>query len=78
MKKNLQFIGLTLVFVVLVFSMFGLIVFGNSLAGSGQRVYNCSVAEFSPDFTTAMREECRKLRKQQNEENPIRKSGTQV
>jgi hypothetical protein len=65
MKETLQFIGLTLLVVLIACLMFGLIVFGNSIAGSGQRVYNCSVAEFSPDFTTKMREECRKLRQEQ-------------
>ena len=27
--------------------------------------YNCSIAEISPDFTPAMRETCRKLRREQ-------------
>jgi hypothetical protein len=27
--------------------------------------YNCSVAEISPDFTTAMKDTCRKLRREQ-------------
>lgn len=27
-----------------------------------QTMYNCSIAEISPDFTPAMKEECRKLR----------------
>ena len=27
--------------------------------------YNCSIAEISPDYTTAMKEECRRLRSQQ-------------
>lgn len=31
--------------------------------GTGPKIYNCSIAEISPDFTPAMREECRKLRK---------------
>jgi hypothetical protein len=65
MKETLQFIGLTLLVVLIACLMFGLIVFGNSIAGSGQRVYNCSIAEFSPDFTPRMREECRKLRQEQ-------------
>jgi hypothetical protein len=46
-------------------AMIGLIVFGNSVAGSGQRIYNCSIAEISPDFTPKMREECRKLQREQ-------------
>lgn len=27
--------------------------------------YNCSIAEISPDYTPAMKEECRRLRNQQ-------------
>lgn len=35
----------------------------NSSLGRGPAMYNCSIAEISPDYTTAMKEECRKLRK---------------
>jgi hypothetical protein len=28
----------------------------------GYRVYDCSLAEFHPDYPTAVREECRRLR----------------
>lgn len=36
----------------------------NSLGlGQGQITVNCSIAEISPDFTPAMREECRKLKR---------------
>jgi hypothetical protein len=45
-------------------AMIGLIVLGNRVAETGTRMYNCSIAEISPDFTTAMREECRKLRRE--------------
>ena len=65
MKETLQIIGFSSLGVVIACLMFGLIVFGNSVAGSGQRIYNCSIAEISPDFTPKMREECRKLRKEQ-------------
>jgi hypothetical protein len=45
-------------------SMVALIVFGNQLVDKNTpRLYNCSIAEISPDFTHAMREECRKQRK---------------
>jgi hypothetical protein len=30
-----------------------------------EAVYDCRLAEISPDYTPAMREECRKLRSQQ-------------
>jgi hypothetical protein len=49
---------------LLVILMIGLIILGNTVAGTGQRMYNCSIAEISPDFTPKMREECRKLRKE--------------
>ena len=78
MKETLKVIGLSMIVTGLVLAMFGLIVFGNQLAAGTGKVYNCSVSEFSPDFTTAMREECRKLKKEQYEKDPVRKSGTQV
>jgi hypothetical protein len=60
----LKIIGFYLGAVLLVLSMVGLIVFGNRLVDpTAPRMYNCSVAEISPDFTNAMREECRKQRK---------------
>jgi hypothetical protein len=62
MKETLQIIGFSLIGVALTCLMFGVIVFGNSIAGTGQQMYNCSIAEISPDFTSKMREECRKLR----------------
>jgi hypothetical protein len=65
MKETLQIIGLSSLGLVIACLMFGLIVFGNSVAGSGQRIYNCSIAEISPDFAPKMREECRKLRRKQ-------------
>jgi hypothetical protein len=46
-------------------AMIGLIILGNRLAETGTRMYNCSIAEISPDFSPAMREECRKLRREQ-------------
>ena len=47
-------------FVCLLLAMIGLIVLGNQLPG--QRVYDCSMAEFHPDFPPQVKEECRKLR----------------
>jgi hypothetical protein len=67
MKNTLQIIGLSLLGVVIACLMFGLIVLGNAIAGSGQRMYNCSIAEISPDFTPRMREECRRLRREYND-----------
>ena len=39
-------------------TMFGLIVFGNSLPQ--QRVYDCGMAEWHPDIPPKVKEECRK------------------
>ena len=36
----------------------------NSSMGHGTAMYNCSIAEISPDYTPAMKEECRKLKRQ--------------
>jgi hypothetical protein len=63
-RESLQIIGISLLALIVFCVMFGLIVFGNSIASTGQRVYNCSIAEISPDFTPRMREECRRLRKE--------------
>ena len=67
MRATLQIIGLSLLGLVVVCLMFVLVVFGNSIAGSGQRMYNCTIAEISPDFTPRMREECRQLRREYND-----------
>lgn len=58
--KLFKIIGLAFMFVCLLLAMIGLIVLGNQLPG--QRVYDCSMAEFHPDFPPQVKEECRKLR----------------
>ena len=60
MKQTLQVIGLSFIVVGLALAMVGLIVFGNSLPR--EQVYDCSLAEFHPDYPPQVREECRKLR----------------
>jgi hypothetical protein len=62
MKEILRSFALGLLFFIILCMMLGLVILGNTIAGAGHRVYNCSVAEISPDFTPKMREECRKLR----------------
>jgi hypothetical protein len=44
--------------------MFGLIYGIHVMMPNDQVVVNCSIAEISPDFTTEMREACRKARMQ--------------
>jgi hypothetical protein len=67
MRTTLQIIGLSLLGLVVACLMFGLVVFGNSITGSGQRMYNCTIAEISPDFTPKMREECRRIKREYND-----------
>ena len=61
MKNILQTIGMSMIVIGLALSMFGLIIFGNQLAGPHTRVYNCSIAEISPDIPLEVKQECRKL-----------------
>jgi hypothetical protein len=49
---------------VLFAAMFGLMYGIHVSMGTGPKMYNCAIAEISPDYTTAMREECRRLRKE--------------
>jgi hypothetical protein len=60
MKQTLQVIGLSFMVVGIALAMVGLIVIGNTLPS--QRTYDCSMAEFHPDYPLQVREECRKLR----------------
>jgi hypothetical protein len=65
MKVNIL---VSLALLVLMSAMFGLVYLGNSIAnelGVQLTTYDCSIAEISPDYTTAMKEECRRLRMQQ-------------
>jgi hypothetical protein len=39
-----------------------LLYFINTRLGDAKPMYNCSIAEISPDFTPAMKEECRKIK----------------
>ena len=60
MKQTLQMIGLYMIVVGIALAMLGLIVFGNSLPQ--QRVYDCGMAEWHPDYPPKVKEECRRLR----------------
>jgi hypothetical protein len=58
--KLLKVIGLAFVFIGLVLAMVGLIVVGNYLPR--QKVYDCSLAEFHPDYPIQVKEECRRMK----------------
>jgi hypothetical protein len=47
-------------------ALFGLLYGVHSLTKGSVRVYDCSISEISPDFTAAMRKECRQLRATKN------------
>ena len=49
--------------IVLGGAMLGLMYGIHTYLGAGPTIYNCSIAEISPDYTPAMKEECRRLRK---------------
>jgi hypothetical protein len=48
--------------IVLGVALFSLLYGIHTSLGKGPVMYNCSIAEISPDFTPAMKDECRKLR----------------
>lgn len=50
--------------IILAVAMFALLYGVSTQMGTGQTMINCSIAEISPDFTTAMKNECRKLKRQ--------------
>jgi hypothetical protein len=77
MRETLKTISISLIVVALALTMFGLIVFGNRLAETGNRVYNCEmlIGGWHPDFPRQVINECRKP---QNEKDLLRKSGPQV
>ena len=52
------------VIIVLGIMLFSLL-YGISTVLPQKAVYDCSIAEISPDYTPAMKQECRKLRSQQ-------------
>lgn len=60
-ERVLIFLALALSMVILITSDFG-----NS---SKVMVYDCGVAEWHPDIPRAVREECRRLRKDTNEDS---------
>jgi hypothetical protein len=51
------------ILILLGLAMFTLL-YGVNQLGNGQIIYNCSIAEISPDFTPAMKAECRKQLKE--------------
>lgn len=66
MKKFIQVCGYVTAGAVAVSVALALIIGGNYLAqklfpGPGVKVYDCSIAEISPDYPTAVKEGCRNI-----------------
>ena len=53
---------ITLALVLLGSMLFGLLYSINTLLGPTTVAYNCSIAEFSPDYPVAVKEACRNQR----------------
>ncbi len=47
-------------------ALFGLLYGVHSLTKGSVRVYDCTIAEISPDFSPEMREKCRQVRATKN------------
>lgn len=63
-KVTLQSIGM-IIAVVFTLLLVGLIMDVAGALNNRTKMINCSIAEFSPDFTTEMKEACRKARMEQ-------------
>ena len=60
MIKILKIIGLIFAFIVLCLVMIGIVFFNSDLPN--RQYYDCSIAEFHPDYPIQVKEECRRLR----------------
>lgn len=56
-------IGIALGGALVLAFMFALIIFGNHIMPR-ERIYDCSLAEISPDYPVEVKNECRKIRSQ--------------
>lgn len=65
MKKLLNFIKDNALSIILMMVLVGIATFGIMHAERG-KVYDCSLAEFHPDFPVAVREECRRIKREAN------------
>lgn len=60
MIKLLKIIGIAFIALGLFLAMVGIIVFNSDMPN--RQYYDCSIAEFHPDYPTQVKEECRRLR----------------
>jgi hypothetical protein len=52
--------------IILIFLPLGFCLTYFTLPRHGEVVYNCEIAEISPDYPIAVKEQCRKLRAEKN------------
>lgn len=60
MIKLLKIIGIAFIAVGLCLAMIGIIVVNSDMPN--RQYYDCSIAEFHPDYPPQVKEECRRLR----------------
>ena len=60
MIKLLKIAGLIFIFVGLCLAIVGIVVFNSDMPN--RQYYDCSIAEFHPDYPIQVKEECRRLR----------------
>jgi predicted carbohydrate-binding protein with CBM5 and CBM33 domain len=63
MKKLFNFIKGNAISIIMMMVLVGIAAWG-IMHGPRSRVYDCSLAEFHPDFPVAVREECRRIKRE--------------
>ena len=64
MKQVLKLLKRHALSIIIMVVLVGIAVLG--LSGNRKAVYNCTLAEFHPDFPIAVREECRRIKREAN------------
>jgi hypothetical protein len=65
MKKLFNFLKQNALSIIAMMVLVGIATWG-IMHGPRSKVYNCSLAEFHPDFPVAVREECRRIKREAN------------
>ena len=67
MKKLFNLLKQNALSIVIMAVLVGITVWGLQQPQPQQKIYNCEMAEFHPDYPVKAREACRKLRREHNE-----------
>jgi hypothetical protein len=65
MKKLFNLLQSNAISIIVMMVLMGIAIWG-IMYGPRSRVYDCSLAEFHPDFPVAVREECRRIKRDTN------------